>query len=310
MKLLCYSCVFLLIIFIGCSSSDSTRRGKLSDAMDAASENHEGERKVDAEYREPEMESSQQEQYLLHDSLSNSYSPVQTDSITTTHAEYVPLSQSKKEYLDSISAAGEGNELYSAHTTHYSSDLFSVGVNFSTGLLSSSDFYGLTSVGVNFGIPVENSFLAELNLSYTYSPVQDASALAQSLSDGVSIYEAGVTVRIPTTPAFTFIGHYFLIGSGVNIMAWDYKNSFQAPVFDNNGNKTGTETISSDQLNGFNLFIGTGIDLTQTLPIHFIGEIIPGIILWKDATINGFDNDIFSPFFYIQCKLKFNLGDF
>ena len=288
MKLFILLLSFFALLFVGCSSSESARRGRLSDAMEASSDDHKGEREVDAEFREPEEEPDRGmvscTTYETHDTTSGNY-----------QGPLIAENQS----LESEDTSEESNEL--------KVNEFSIGAFAGSGVLSSNDFYGITSFGLNAGLHIDE-YVAESYFSYSHSPVQQTSKLARSLDKGIALLEVGVQVRIPTTPGFTFIGHYFLAGFGVNMMLWDYKNSFKAPRYEENGAITGYDDIASDGLNGINLFVGMGIDLTQTLPVHFIAEIIPGVILWNDSTREGFDNDIFSPFTYIQFRLKFNLG--
>lgn len=287
-------CVISFFYF-GCSSTESTRKGKLSDAVEASSDDHQGERKVDAAYREPNEEENED---IPPETNKEPEASENGDSLYTTKSEQKYFTTTKAESYDSLAV----NELQNE-----AGEKFSIGLFAGTGLLSSSDFYGLTSGGLNLVLPIEG-FLSELYLSGSYSPIQETSKLSRSLDEGVSLLEIGVQVRFPTTPEFTFIGHYFFFGFGGSMMLWSYKNPFLAPTYDANGNRTGDETIFSDGLNGINLFVGTGIDLTQTLPFHFIAEITPGIILWNNSTHEGFDNNIFSPFVYFQFRLKCNIG--
>lgn len=185
---------------------------------------------------------------------------------------------------------------------------FSGGLVGGLGLLSSNEFYGQRTLGIFLTGDLEEGTTTEVQASITTSPLQRTSSLSHSISDGVLMLDLNARFRFPTTPPHTFIGQYFLLGFGGTWMNWTYKNPITAPVYNSVGAHTGYETITSDQLKGLTLFAGFGLDLTQTLPVHLIVEMTPGVLIWTGPTSEGFDNDLFANFAFLQFQLKVGFG--
>ena len=186
---------------------------------------------------------------------------------------------------------------------------FSGGLLAGLGLLSSNEFYGQRTIGVFLTGDLEAGVTTELQASITTAPLQRTSSLSHSIDNGVLMLNLNARFRIPTTPAHTFIGQYFVLGLGGTWMNWTYKNPIIAPTYNAAGAHIGDETITSDQLKGLTLFGGFGLVLTQTLPVHVIVEMTPGVLTWTGPTKEGFDNDLFANFAYLQFQLKVGLND-
>lgn len=291
-------------LFFGCSGSESSsnRRGKLSDAAEAASDRHTGERIVDAEFRPSETESATE--YIDTEAHTEGSAPERHDSLPAARAPRYSTTLSRSEYLDSIDLADSPKYSNTGVQDESSNRSPAVGLTAASGFLSSNEFYGMSTFGISLHTPVEDGITAEFGAEIAFAPLQRTSSLSHSIDDGVLLLEASVQFHLPVTPEHTFIGQYLFAGAGANVMLWTYKNPIKAPVYSHMGTLTGYETITSDQLGGVDLFTGIGLDLTQTLPFHLAAEFRPGVVLWTGTTSEGFDNDLFANFAYVQFRIK------
>jgi hypothetical protein len=306
--LLSYTAVIFLFFLFGCSGSESSsnRRGKLSDAMEASSDDNSGERKVNADFREPDP--------------APAYSPIEDkshvdpsvsqfrDTVGSPKDRYVPSGQTKQEYLDSVYRAENDNDDNVVSSDRKPHQGYSVGVYAGSGIVSSNEMYGLSSFGIEYSTLIDRRYRADINAGLSIAPIQETGSLSRSIDGGIGIFEIKVQVRFPVTPNYTWIGQYFLIGGGMNYMLWKYRNPFSAPVYNSFGIQSGQETISSDMMKGIDLFCGLGMDLSQNLPLHIVGEVRPGIILWTGTTEEGFENDVFPNFAYLQFLFRCSFG--
>lgn len=250
----------VLLSLQSCSSSGKTRRGKLSDAMEKASDDYEDERVVETE-DEPWYEEG--EEFDDYDS-------------------------------------GEGDVSFDTLSSEISKS-FKNGTAFclmgGTGLLHRDDFYGLNNFNISYGGYFSEYHRAEFFAGFGIAPIQKTSDLDKSLKDGVFILNAGFNYKRFMTPRYTFLGQYFSFGIAINYMFWSYKNAIITQ---------GGEEIGSDSIGGLELFTGLGVHLIQTRYFQIGGEMLPGVILWSDDTEEGFENDVFGPFWLV--KFRFTLS--
>ena len=245
-------------------SSCASTSGNLSDAMDKASDDYEGERVVES-YEEEEDE--EEEVYYEEDD--------EDDNVSG----FVSSSDSGTSSLD-----------------------LKFGISFGSGLLSSNDYYGLNHANAILG-DGEHSFFY-FSGGFAWSPIQETSELSKSLDGSVKMLNVGIGYRGFTTPSYTFLGQYFAVGLNYNLLMWSYKNSIEKDVFDSYGNYTGTSTINGDILNGVELYGEIGLNLFQTDGLDLGMSISPGVILWMGATGEGFNNDVFDSFYYLKFKFN------
>ena len=266
-------CLFIgfiyLLSFSGCYTSGKNRTGELSDAMEEASDQHTGDRKVETEFS-PSPENEQE------DSL-------EVTPLQYTEHENVGLSSSSEKYL-------------------YSSLFLRLG----SGVVSSKDLYGLNGFNINLRNRISKRSFMQFYVGYSFAPIHVTSKLSNSLDSGVKIFELGAEGVLFTTPPYTFFGHYVLLGFEYDIMYWKYKNPFYADVYDDYGHVIGEDLIKSDILSGIDFHLGSGINLIQTLDFQLGAEIIPGVKVWWFESYEGFNNDIFKPFFYIKVRFTVN----
>ncbi len=288
--------VFTLILFIlfcavvlqSCFSSGSHRRGKLSDAMGKASDDNKGDRKVDTEpdpEPEPVIIVEKEED---HERLEVNTNHMQQLSADTLNYESNPDRQ------DNLPESG------------FKLKPKWLSIMGGTGLMKGETFYGLNHFNLSIGGYHSEHNRIDFSAGFGWAPVQKTSSLKKSLKGGVTLLNLGLDIKLFTTPTYTFLGQYFNFGIKYNYMFWSYKNSIIADTYDENGNVSGTEKISRDGLSGIEFFAGLGIHLIQTSAFQIGAEVSPGVIFWLGETTKGFENDVFSTFWYTKFKVIIN----
>lgn len=274
----------LINILFSCtgSSSHHHRRGKLSDAMEKASDDSE-DRRVETE-PDPDYyyeEDEEEEEYY--------YQSVSDDS-----------SEQYYQNLDDESMQPElmGTELESSPAW------FSI--RGGTGTIKGKDYFGLNHFNLAIGGFYIQKHRFEFNAGFAWAPIQQTSTLKQSLDGGVTLLNLGLNYKWFTTPIYTFLGQYFSFGFKYNYMFWSYKNPILADYYDDWGNKQGTEEISNDGLSGFEFYTGIGFHILQVKGFQIGTEVDPGVIFWVWETNEGFENDVFSTFWYLKFKVLIN----
>jgi hypothetical protein len=269
------------LVLQGCFGTSKNRRGKLSDAMEEASDEHEGERRVDTQ---PDPDDEDDDEIYIVDVVSEPDGYVETDS-----AYYEPSPEQEVDIIEDtkntwLTIAG------------------------GTGLLREEDFYGLNHFNLALGTYLEERHYLELYAGLGSAPIQETSLLNESLDDGIVLFQLGLGYKFYTTPQHTFMGVYICAGLGYAYMRWSYKNPFEAMAYDEYGNELGMETISSDGVSGFEMYAGLGLNVVQTEKFQLGGEVLPGFIAWGGETSEGFDNDVFNTFYYTKLKIFIRIG--
>jgi hypothetical protein len=269
------------LILQSCFGTSKNRRGKLSDAMEEASDEHKGKRKVDTQ---PDPDDEDDEPDYVIGVVSEPAALVATDSLS----------------VDSLSV--DSATVIQGRNPNW----FTLAGG--TGLLREDDFYGLNHINLALGsYPAERHYV-ELIAGFSWAPVQETSLLNESLDGGVYLLQLGLGYKYYTTPPHTFMGFYLCGGLGYTYMRWSYKNPFEAMAYDEYGDALGMETISSDGLSGFEIYVGLGLNVVQTDGFQLGGEVLPGLIAWGGETSEGFDNDVFDTFYYTKLKFFIRFG--
>ncbi|MGD9706084.1 MAG: hypothetical protein AB7V07_00255 [Candidatus Delongbacteria bacterium] len=271
MKQLCATVLIVCSIILTSCASSNRHAGKLSEAMDKSSDNHEGERKVTAVVVEDPEEEENEDQIIY---------------------------EQKNEHVQAGTASTEGLSFgIQAGSGVLSSESFYGVTSFSFAL---EQFYKeKRSAFIELGGLYAPLQTAE---SDEFDPDDE---IVKALNGGIFSLYSGIKLRFYTTSEHTFIGNFFGFGFGVNSMFWNYKNDLEIEEYDENGNYAGTETISGDQLWGLDLNGSAGINLVQTENFVLGVEFNPGIIIWGLETYEGFTNDVFEPFFYFKTNFNF-----
>lgn len=245
-------------------------RGKLSDAIEKASDDYPGERRTET----------------------FEVIPVSVDTSTVVASvgdpgKPQPAAEVTTDSIDEFEATPPSRHLW-------------VGLNVAGGAVSSTDLYGLQSGSLSIGGYIDRTKWLDFRLAYSHAPIQQTSELSQSLKGGVDILSLGADLKQFFTHPYTFIGAYFFGGASLQVMLWNYRNPIQVPTY------RGYETISSDGQTGFDVHVGAGLVVGQSEPVHLTIELIPGLHVWAFRTFQGFENDIFGPLPYLIMRISLN----
>jgi hypothetical protein len=277
--------VLFVLLVTGCATTSGGRsRGSLSNAMDKASDENEGDRTVQTTYNDDDDDSSS----WLFDLLFGSNGEVDDEE------DAVPPQPASRTYNHNAAEASTAKPAEPAE--------FFLQMSMGSGPMYNQDLYGHMHFNIGFGSVYSANREVVFTGQFSHSNVQQTSQLSHSLSGGLDFFGFDFTLRNYTTKEYTFIGHYLMYGGGVSWIHWNYKN----PIYATNG--LTTEKITSDYLGGINAFVGTGFQLFQTAPVRCNLEVVPGIYFWGLQTAEDFDNDIFDPMPYLNLRLSFNFG--
>ena len=170
----------------------------------------------------------------------------------------------------------------------------------SQGLLRTDEFFGVSGwqVGVSLNYP-EDKVRYDLHLGVDYAPVQKAGIDGGALDNGIMLISIRTDKNYFTTPFYTFLGQYFIVGIGYDYLIWRYAE----PVL-----KVPAERISieMDEMQGLELYCGIGVNFIQTSHLTFGLEAMPGGIFWMANTREGYPKEIFPDFLYF--KMNFNVA--
>ena len=272
-----FLCLILIVYLSDCASSNHNRRGSLSDAMDKASD--------ESEDREVETEPDPDPEYYYEDDEDEYI--VQSFSDDSSEQDYEQL---QPEVVD----------------TDLESTPAWISIQGGTGAIKGKDYFGLNHFNFGFGGFIKSQHKMEFNAGFAWAPIQQTSVLKQSLDGGVTLLNLGLNYKWFTTREHTFLGQYFSFGFKYNYMIWSYKNPIFADYYDDWGNYAGTEEISNDGLSGFEFYTGVGFHILQIEGFQIGGEVSPGVIFWVWETTEGFENDVFSSFWYVKFKVLVN----
>lgn len=261
----------IILFFQGCATTERPRRGKLSEVMEKASTDYKGERRL-TNPKEPDPSEFAQ---IKEEKNTQDIPKVQTDIIVVKEDSEKDTENDQKSENDSFFG-------------------FSGGL----GLIKGNDFYEMTHVNIYIGNYINEQSRFELVLGGAWAPIQETSDLDKSLGDGVFILNLGVDYKFFATRRHTFLSPYLIIGAAYRVMYWRYEN----PVVTADG-----ETIYRDYMEGYEIHAGLGLHLAQTKRFQVGGEIVPSAIFWEPTTSNGFDNDVFGPFYTMMFRVTFTL---
>ena len=271
-------CLFIAaaLILQSCFGTSKHRGGSLGDAMEEASDDHEGDRTVDT-YPDPEYDDDEAD--FVIGVAGPSTALVADDSLAADSAIVI---QGPKSFWFSLAGG--------------------------TGLLKEDVFFGLNHGNLALGAFFEERQYFEFTAGISWAPVQETNRLSESIDDGVILLQIGLGYKYYLTPRHTFMGLSFSAGLGYTYMRWSYKNPFEAMAYDEYGYALGMETISSDGLSGFEIYAGVGLNIVQTETVQLGLEVLPGLIAWGGETSEGFDNDVFDAFYYTKFKISLRFG--
>jgi len=264
--------IISLALLINSCSTTGRKAGNLSDAMEKASDDHQGERKIEA-VKTDEPEEEKEEGFIQF-----------SDSDDQAQTELKPLN-------DLWFGVQFGTGVLSTESFY----------GISTFSLTGNQFFGERKA---FGFEIEAGY-SPLQTTETaeFDPADDE--LVQALDGGIFTLYGGFDLKYYLTPKKTFLGNYYSAGIKVQSMFWSYKNQLVIEEYDDYGSYTGTDIIKNDQLWGFDINCAAALNYIQLKHLILGIEFNPGIIIWGPETYQGFSNDVFLPFLYFKTNFNF-----
>ena len=263
-----------------CATTEPPYRGKLSDAMEVASDDYKGERHLEVPESEPETETVNEPQTEL-----------------VLEPETQPVLEPQTEPLNTEPEVSSSTSV--ASNSQSDSDESKLNIMLSRGSGRVAGDYGdqhnwLIRMGgeQNDMVPIE-VYLGGESVS-----LNTDSSVHRSVDGDLNILVAGINLKRFFTHRFNTIRPYASAGIGATYMYWSYRNSFST---------SDGSTISGDDLSAFTISTAVGIEFK---PIPFLSitlEANPKIHLWDVRTGKGFDNDEFEPMTMIVFSVGISL---
>lgn len=127
-------------------------------------------------------------------------------------------------------------------------------------------------------------------------PIEGRS-LDESVKAPLFFLKGGTEIRLKVFGDLS-VTPWISAGIGAYIMFWEFQNPLTS----------GSDTISSDYLEGIYLSAGLGVYPVKTESIRLGVSVTPEIYLFGEVTGEGFDNDFFDPFYTLRiaCEISFS----
>jgi hypothetical protein len=169
-----------------------------------------------------------------------------------------------------------------------------VGFSGGVGLIKGDNFYEMTNLNIFFGDYLDENTRMEFNVGGAWASVDRTNELDNSIDDGVFLISIGLDYkhllfgrRHKNTP-------YFILGAAYKRMWWEYENE----IYTSDG-----AVIRNDSLEGCELHAGLGVNLFESNGTQVAIEALPSVIYWLPQTTEGFDNDVFGPFYLLNIRV-------
>jgi len=203
--------IFTLLTFLfiqGCCSRSHLvkRRGKLSEAMEKASDEYEGERNMETHYERVE------EAHVTESCIADDYGDSQV-----ADSPLISSTDSSRQHFGNVLSFSGGS-----------------------GILSGDDFYGYSHLNIAYGENVSRRGRFQGRAGYMWAPLQTAGTLHHSLKNGTLLLHVGCEFQYLITPHYTFVGQYFVGGLAYHHMFWSFKN----PIHFDDGETIRSDSIS------------------------------------------------------------------
>jgi hypothetical protein len=272
----CFLILFSVLIFLiqACATGHRPPRGRLSKAMDKASNQNKGSRVVKTDE---------------HQGHHNSHSPLAFSREDSPERNQNPEDNGEP-------SLPEGPKPTQFEEEHENTGMGPFGLSAGVGLLKSDDFTEMISLDASIGISEKRSRL-EFYLGGAWAGVDHTSELNDSIDNGVSLINVGIDYKRKITAEPKWHSPYFIIGAAYKRMFWQYQNRITT---------TQGERISSDSLEGVEVYAGLGKNFFQISGNKIGIEVFPSVTCWLPQTTEGFDNDVFDPFFMLNLRAVFS----
>lgn len=183
--------VLLLPLAVGCAGpSHRPHHTGLSKAMEKASDDYKGDRKIETD-AEPAP---------WFDSLADD-----------EDAPEMPAPESAPP-IDTTTR-GTGNRQTGV-----------IGLSAGYGIIEADGIYQLNHIDVSLGGYIDEKNRLEGFAGYGYALIDETSELDKSIKDASLLY-IGARYKHFTTPRYTFLGHYFTAGLAYSKLFWTYENT-------------------------------------------------------------------------------------
>jgi len=280
---------FLLQCFS--SSRSRTPRGKLGDAMEKASDDHKGERKVKTDEREAEHYYVEEE-----DDQETTVMTVQRMQFDSTKVDSPLFGKYQGLEPGRQSVQSDSTKVASLEEQRKG---WSIIFKYEFGLNGRDYFLRMNQTELGVG-GFSGRVAGYLYVGYGWNVTNDKTFIGKAVESPVSEYLLGFELHYYTTPEWTFIGHHVFGGFNGGLMTWTYKNPIEIE-------DTG-EIIKGDNIERYHLYAGTGINIIQTKYFNLGGYATAGVRLYKDITGEGFENDQFKTEGFVKLGLRLEIG--
>ena len=247
-------------------------RGKLSDAMDKASNSNHGSRTVAAP---------------SYPGTSHSSSSTSTpDIVPSTPADNTPPGYVPPVAIETATST----ETTVPTVTNDNSISTSFGVAFARGQGAMTDFHFTTHQTFQLSAFLETPEDSNVSLYILFdsAKLKPGHKGYDSINGDVSMTTFGAQAHITSLRSALFPGTslstFFAGGIGGGGMTWNYAN----PLHSSDG-----QTFNEDSVDAVTFYVGTGLKLKMFKTLILSTEIGPQLTFWSDQTGNSFDNDVF-----------------
>jgi hypothetical protein len=139
----------------------------------------------------------------------------------------------------------------------------------------------------------------ELSAGYTATPLQQSSALRETINENPGMFSFAAGVRAFLNAADSPLRYHLLFGMGIDYLVWTYNTPINTAT-----DEGSVDYVSDDSLPGIDLHCGIGFTMVRESGLLVTAELVPGVKLWFDETRNGFTNDLFSSYGYMVLRVQ------
>lgn len=260
----------------GCFGSEPPQRGKLSEAVEKASDDNDGDRKVST----PPSRSSGDVDDAIS-AIGVIASLFRRDTNDTPPQRTVRIVHSAQE--STMPASPDTTSIFEGGW---------ISITGGVGATPSDAFATASTFGAYLGGSVGERGRIDVFVGFDRLPIDETSALIRSLNDDLVVTRIGIQYRYMVTPPHTALGFYLVGGGGFSYMGWTYRNAITS----------GTESIGDDAIDGLELYTGVGVNFLQTSRVQLGLEALPGVTIWSSETKRGFENDVFEDLAFVRLR--------
>ena len=268
-------------LFSGCASSID--RGSLSDAVDKANDDNNGDRRVIGSGRDRSDEEDRSS--CLSSCL---FSFLDGDD-------------------DDVAASPASSEGYEPCLSDVMIPPGYAGIRVLTSNRFSPNYTNATGIGLLWVNHYKKRRAVEYAIQMEIITTEEKSRLFGSI-DQIFDIEAGVHGRRYSTPDFAFMGLYLKYGCDLNFLFWSYRNPVISELTDEQGDVIEIDTIKTDGLFGIDADIGAGWSFVQNKRVKISLELLAGGTLFWFDTFQSFKNDLFHPDGFIKAGIEVLFG--